>query len=101
MAMRLIGTKLIDDYYRKHAQAKGPLEAWVAEVKSASWRHLNDLKGRFPSADYYDGYVIFNIGGNNHRLVAQVEFKMGVLVVRWIGTHAEYDKKNSKGGFKL
>lgn len=99
--MRLVGSKIVESYYVKHAQTKGALTTWVDEIKRAQWKHIPDLKDRFPSADYFDGFVIFNINGNNHRLVVEIKFSNGIVVVRWIGTHAEYNRKNSKGGFKL
>ncbi|EKN4073003.1 type II toxin-antitoxin system HigB family toxin [Yersinia enterocolitica] len=99
--MRLVGKKLIGDYYRKHSQSKSSLQSWVDEVERASWKHISDLKNRYPSADYVNGFTIFNINGNNHRLAVEIVFLNGTVVVKWIGTHAEYNRKNAKGGFTL
>ena len=99
--MRLLNKKMITDFYRKHPQSKAALEAWCAEVSAANWTNFHEVKERFASADNYDGNVIFDINGNNNRLVVSMHYINGIATVRWIGTHAEYDKKNKKGGFKL
>lgn len=99
--MRLVNKKIITDFYRRHPQSKSALEAWVSEITTSSWHNFHEVKQRFSSADYYDGNVIFDINGNNHRLVVNLHYVNGIASVRWIGTHAEYDKRNKKGGFKL
>jgi mRNA interferase HigB len=101
MAMIVTGTKLITDYCKKHNQAAGALQAWLDEAKRATWSNFHDIRGRYNSADVVDKFVIFNINGNNHRLAVEVEYLGGYVVIRWIGTHAEYNKKNRNGGFKL
>ena len=70
-----------------------PLAKWVDVVECAQWTNHNDLKADFPSADYVGKRrYVFNIKGNNYRLVAIVVFFGGVIDVRFVGTHAEYDK---------
>lgn len=62
-------------------------------MKTAQWTNHLDLKKMFPSADYIkNGRYVFNIGGNNFRVVAVVVFIAGVMNIRFVGTHAEYDK---------
>lgn len=81
------------DFIEKHAKAVKPLNRWLKIVSEAQWRDHNDLKNDFPTADYVkDGRYVFNISGNNYRLVAVVMFVAGGLELRYIGTHAEYDK---------
>ncbi|WP_447886774.1 type II toxin-antitoxin system HigB family toxin [Serratia fonticola] len=101
MPMMVTGKKLITDYCKKHNQAASALYAWLDEVKRADWSNFHDIKDKYRSADSVNGFVIFNINGNNHRLAVEVEYVGKYAVIRWIGTHAEYDKKNRKGGFKL
>jgi len=85
--------EILDDFVQSHAQAAKPLNKWIEDVKAAQWRNHADLKAMFPSADYVkNGRYVFNIGGNNFRLVAVVIFIGGVLNIRFIGTHQEYDK---------
>jgi len=92
--MQVVGQNVLVDYMKRHADVRGPLSAWLAEAKSASWQTPQDLKDRFRSVDFLaDNRVIFNIGGNRHRLVVKVRFANGIVLVEWVGTHAEYDKK--------
>lgn len=91
----IISNKVILNEYvqRGHSGAVKPLKRWLKEVSNAQWQNHQDLKETFPSADYVkDGRYVFNIGGNKYRLVAVVLFVGGVLDIRFIGTHAEYDK---------
>lgn len=84
---------LLSDFVQKHAKAAKPLNTWMKRVTKAKWASHNDLKKEFPTADYVkNSRYVFNIGGNDYRLVAVVIFVGGVLDVRFIGTHADYDK---------
>lgn len=82
---------------RKHAQARGPLRAWLAEAKAARWLRWSDLRARYPGADLVgpssSGHrVVFDIKDRSYRLVVLVYFSRGVVVIERVGTHAEYDK---------
>jgi mRNA interferase HigB len=84
---------ILAEYVKSHSGAVKPLNKWIESVKSAKWTTHSELKAMFPSADYIkNGRYVFNIGGNNYRLVAVVIFVGGVVNIRFIGTHAEYDK---------
>lgn len=92
--MRVLGLPLLEAYKRSHADARGALDAWRLEVERENWRTPQDIKGRYRSADFLaDNRVIFNIRGNAHRLVVQVRYQFGIVVVEWVGTHAEYSKR--------
>ncbi len=95
--MMIIANKeILDAFVQKHAQAASPLNSWVEKVKGATWRNHAELKKMFPSADYVkNGRYVFNIGGNNYRVVAVVIFIGGVMNIRFVGTHPEYDKIDS------
>ena len=83
----------LNAFVQKHASAANPLNKWLNDVSEAKWKSHADLKQTFPSADYVkNGRYVFNIAGNNYRLVAVVIFIGGVMNLRYIGTHAEYDK---------
>jgi mRNA interferase HigB len=70
------------------------MQAWVAEVTNAKWKTSQDIKNRYRSADFLkNNRVIFNVKGNSYRLVAKITYQTAVVLVEWIGTHAEYDKK--------
>ena len=94
--MIIANKELLDVFVQSHANAVKPLNKWIEDVMAAQWDSHADLKRMFPSADYVkNGRYVFNIGGNNFRLVAVVIFVGGVMNIRFIGTHAEYDKIDS------
>jgi len=93
--MRIVSHRKIKEFYtiQGHADARDALERWYAVAESAAWRSLSDIKADFPSADYVGNqHYVFNIKGNNYRLVVVVKFTIGYLYIRFIGTHKEYDK---------
>jgi mRNA interferase HigB len=93
--MRLVGQARLESFARQHADARGPLAAWIAEVEDAQWLMPHDVKGRYRSASFLSrNQVVFNIKGNSYRLICTIAYNAGVVVVSWIGTHAEYDKRN-------
>jgi mRNA interferase HigB len=92
--MTLVGQDKIDAFVKRNAQARKPMQAWVAEVKHAQWKTSQDIKNRYRAADFLkNNRVIFNVKGNSYRLVAKVAYQTGIVLVEWIGTHAEYDKR--------
>ena len=92
-AMRIISKKTIVDFYEKHADAKIGMEEWHKKVKDADWYCSADVKETFNSVDSVgnDRYV-FNIKGNTYRLIAMILFQVKRVYIRFVGTHAEYDK---------
>ena len=95
--MKIRNRKLLDKYAIKHANVRNALQYWIDFVKEVEWKSHRELKMDFPLADYVgNGRYVFNIQGNNYRLVVVVLFIEGYLKIRFIGTHAEYDKINCK-----
>jgi len=93
--MYVRGSRIIEDFCKKHADAAEPLEQWLSAVKKAQWKMHSDLKASFPSADYVGNKrYVFDIKGNHHRIVGLVVFFEGVVEIRYVGTHAEYTKLN-------
>jgi mRNA interferase HigB len=91
--MRVISRKILKDFWEKHAASEQPLKAWFWEARHATWRSFIDIKARHRSADLLPGNrVVFNIKGNTYRLVVRIHFNTGIVFVRFIGTHADYDK---------
>lgn len=91
--MRIISAKTIKDYYEKNPTAKAALQDWSEKVKKAERSCLADMKKTFNSVDYVGNqHYVFNIKGNDFRLVAVVKFTVKFVLIRFIGTHAEYDK---------
>lgn len=95
--MRLIAKKTIVNFYGVYATAKGSLEAFIEEVKTADWEKPSDVIATYPTADVITGKrFVFNIKGNSYRLVADIEFQIKQVYIVWIGTHAEYNKLDVK-----
>ena len=92
--MRILGLPILEAFKKDHAASRGPLDAWQTDVERENWRAPHDIKRRFRSADFLaENRVIFDIKGNSYRLVVKVRYQNGLVVVEWVGTHAEYDKK--------
>lgn len=78
---------------RKHADALNPLLEWYKVVTQADWSNVNDVKKTFNSTDYVgNGRFVFNVKGNKYRIIAQIQFSYRAIYIKFIGTHAEYDK---------
>lgn len=95
--MKIRGSERLIDFYERHADVRVALIKWIRFVSLASWRNHSELKRDFPSADYVGGdRYVFNIKGNRYRLICVAVFFAGRLDIRFIGTHAEYDKIDAK-----
>lgn len=91
--MRIIAVKTLRKFWDSHADAEQPLKAWYKEATDVRWLEPNDIKQRYPSADILPGNrVVFNIKGNTYRLIVKIHFNTGIVYIRFVGTHAEYDK---------
>ncbi len=97
--MIVIGADVVEDYFADHAGHKGikaarsQYDAWLDIVARAEWRNPEDVKASYPKASILKGgRVVFNIKGNDYRLVAAVQYRAGVLAIRFFGSHAEYDR---------
>lgn len=93
IVMRVISRRTLKDFYERHTAAKAPLESWFHEAKAATWKNPKDISARYPSADFLPGNrVVFDIAGNHYRLVARIHYNTGIVFVRFVGTHATYDR---------
>lgn len=90
--MHVISRKALRDFWEIHADAETPLTRWFKIVNSTDYETFVELRETFPSADMVDDLVVFNIGGDNYRLIASIHFNRKRLYIRHILTHAEYDK---------
>ncbi len=91
--MRILSFKRIKEFSVIHADAEMPLCKWFHITEAASWNNLNDIKKTFSSVDYVgNNRFVFNIKGNDYRLVAIIIFASKKVYIRFIGTHREYDK---------
>ncbi len=91
--MHIIALKTLREFWQKHPQAEVPLRAWHADASRADWRSPADIKAAFRSASFLaNNRVVFNIEGNDYRLVVAVLYNPGLMFIRFVGTHAEYDR---------
>jgi mRNA interferase HigB len=97
--MIVIGTELVENYIASRTGHKGikaarsQYDVWLAIAGHAQWRNPADVKASHPKASILkSGRVVFDIKGNDYRLIAAVQYRAGVLVIRFFGTHAEYDE---------
>jgi len=95
--MRIIARKTLRDFWENHPDSEQPLKAWFETSKKALWSNHNELKAEIAAASIVGSKrVVFNIKGNDYRLIADIEYYIRQIFVVWIGTHAEYDKINVK-----
>lgn len=94
--MRVIAKSTLRNFWIKHADSEQQLKAWFRETEKAKWENSNQLKTEYPSASILQGNrIVFNIKGNSYRLIVKINFDYQVCWVRFVGTHAEYDKINA------
>lgn len=92
--MTIIARSALRIFWERHAGAEIPLRVWYAQVKQARWRGPQDVKSMFGrNVDFVgDNRIIFDIGGNKYRLVAHVHYPLGRVLIKFVGTHSEYDR---------
>jgi mRNA interferase HigB len=91
--MRIVTYRRIQEFATKHADSELALRFWYSTASKKDWSSLNDIKNDFNSVDYVgNNRFVFNIKGNAYRLVAIISFNSKKVYIRFIGTHAEYDK---------
>lgn len=93
--MRVVSHKKLKEFYEKkgYEDSKIALERWYDIVEKAQWKNFGDIRYDFPSADYAGNqHYVFNIKRNKYRVVVVVKFIMGYVFIRFVGTHAQYDK---------
>lgn len=93
--MPILGRALLDAFVKEHADARAWVENWTAETENIRWRTPQDIKNMYASVSFLsENIVIFNVKGNRYRMETLVACRVGIVIVRWIGTHAEYDRRN-------
>ncbi len=91
--MIVLGKKTLEDFKKGHADVRTQIDAWVCEAEDAEWQSPNDIKARYTSASFLaDNRVVFNLKGNSYRLDVKVAYKTKTVLIKRIGTHAEYDR---------
>jgi mRNA interferase HigB len=91
--MHEVSVKPLREFWTKHSDAEQPLKAWFREATAANWTSFDQIKARYRTADVIPGNrVIFNIKGNHYRLIVRIHYNTGRLFIRFVGTHAEYNR---------
>ena len=91
--MNVISKRTLVKFYERHPQAKTPLEVWHADARKAEWQSPEDIKAIYASASFIaDNRVVFNIKGNDYRLIVHIDYKRKIVRIKFIGTHSKYDK---------
>ena len=95
--MRVIAIKALKNFWKKHKDAEQPLKAWYIEAKKANWQKPDDITRRYRTASILkNNRVVFNIKGNDYRLITAINYIFKIVYIRFIGTHKEYDKINAE-----
>ena len=91
--MRIIAKKALREFWERQPPAKGPLLAWYREVEHEDWATPADVKAKYGSASIIGSErVVFNIKGNDYRLVVRINYAYRIVYVRFVGRHADYDR---------
>jgi mRNA interferase HigB len=94
--VRVISKKILREFWIKHADSAEQLKSWFQEASVAEWKSPKQIKKDYPSASFLaDNRVVFNIKGNKYRLIVRINYEYSMVWIRFIGTHAEYDKIDS------
>ena len=99
--MHAISLKRLREFWEKHADAEGPLKRWYKVVDKARWSNFGELRATFPHVDSVKvasgaTMMVFNVGGNNYRVVASVLFEYGRVYIKMVLTHAQYSRERWK-----
>lgn len=91
--MRVIAKPVLRDFWNKHPDCEQQLKSWYLEALKAAWKTPTDIRRKYPSVSFLEhNRVVFNLKGNHYRLIVRINYDYGMLWVRFIGTHAQYDK---------
>jgi len=91
--VNVVTRRALPDCWTKHPRAEGPLKTWYRLAKAFDWRTHQDIRDQFRSADFLaDNRVVFDIAGNHYRLIVRVSYTYRQVLVKIVGTHAEYDR---------
>ena len=91
--MRVISRKTLKEFWDQHPDAQQPLQAWYHDAKQAVWKSSADIKDVFRNASFVaNNRVVFNIKGNKYRLIVAIQYEYGIVYIRFVGTHREYER---------
>lgn len=91
--MRIVALGTLRDFWKRHPDAEQPLKAWCDEARAAVWARPQDIKRHYASASFVGrNRVVFNIKGNDYRLIVSVAYRFQSIYIDFVGTHAAYDR---------
>jgi mRNA interferase HigB len=90
--MHVISRKRLKEAVARRADLEVPLDVWFRITKKSKWKDLSDVRKTFSNADAVGKWTVFNIKGNRYRLIAEINYTFARIYIRYILTHAEYDK---------
>lgn len=91
--MRIIALKTLRKFWEGHPEAHQPLQAWYEDVRYASWQSPVDIKAVYRNASIIaNNRVVFNIKGNDYRLIVAINYRFGIVYIRFVGTHSDYNR---------
>jgi mRNA interferase HigB len=94
--MRILSIKTLKDFYSKNPSVEQSLKAWIQEAELATWKNAAELKSQFRNASVLNARrVVFNIKGNSFRLIVDIEYRIKMIFIVWIGNHEQYNKINA------
>ena len=94
--MHVISYRTLREFAEEWPESLEPLKTWHKIATRAEWRHIADVKSVYPHADAAGKCTVFNVAGNDFRLVVQIDFEAQVVYVKKVMTHAEYSRKGGK-----
>jgi Uncharacterized protein conserved in bacteria len=94
--VRVIAKKILREFWEKHSDCEQQLKSWYQEANNAEWKSPNEIKSEYPSASILsNNRIVFDIKGNNYRLIIKVNYSYQIVWIRFIGTHSGYDRINA------
>ena len=93
VTMRIIARRTLREFWETHPDARQALQAWYADVKRADWKTPAEIKSIYRNASFIaNNRVVFNVKGNQYRLIVAVQYQHGIVYIRFVGTHQDYDR---------
>jgi mRNA interferase HigB len=91
--MRIIARKTLKEFWERYPDAQQPLLAWYDDARQAAWKSPAEIKSVYRNASFLaNNRVVFNIKGNSYRLIVAIHYDHGIVYIRFVGTHLEYDR---------
>lgn len=95
-SVRIISRRTLREYWVTHADSEEALKTWFAVAKKAKWRNLVEVQQNYARAESVGHLSVFNIKGNTYRLIVKIEYRLQIIFIKCVLTHAEYDRGNWK-----